>query len=837
MSVRIDRSTARIRVAITLGLVLTMLNSAIAQAVEIIAPSKSYIVSVDGDFNDVVRGQLRDAGISIDDEFEYAFDGFVVELADYQLPYVQSLEYVEAIEEDGIVTLSATQTPTPSWGIDRIDQRAKTASGVAGSFEYLSAGTGSTIYIGDTGVLLHQDLAGRVSPSGYTTFNDGRGTIDCNGHGTHVATTAAGTQFGIAKNATIVPIRLLDCNGSGRTSGVMAALDWILSPSNPNPKSQAVLNLSIGGNRSDALNDSVERLVNAGITVVVAAGNERTDACTRSPASAANAITVGATDLGDLKAAYTNFGTCVDINAPGSNITAGWFFSSTSTRTASGTSMASPHVAGAAAVYRGLYPTATVAQVTSALISTSTPDVITNLNVGTPNRMLYVSPTDTWPAYSAPTVEFKSLEAITSTSALVNIAINPENLDTKARVEFSTSPTFATSLRIALPTTETFTGTDLIQANVSLTSLTANTRYHLRVVGENSAKTFISPTYTFATRAATNSAPTVVANGATLVTAYSAQLNGTVNPNGLATEIQIFYSPDPTFASNVKTISGLLSSAGGSSAFTLNATPIDLVGDTTYYYKVGAYNSAGFSQSSTSTFKTLVTPGIAPTVFSVGMTSRMSTVSQTFTALVHPQSQATTVTFMYGRNTIFTLDGGTITLPVITSDTVTAVSVQITGLIAGAVYNYRFDAVNDSGKTIGNTVIASGELIMPTIGTQSHSSITNTGARLLSSVNAGGGTVQIAYMISKTPTFDTFTVVDGSPLTVKGGTNTTVAATAAGLTPGTTHYYRTRLLGLGGPLYQKYLYGATQSFNTTGVAPVVEPTPTPTPTPTPSPTP
>jgi phosphodiesterase/alkaline phosphatase D-like protein len=280
----------------------------------------------------------------------------------------------------------------------------------------------------------------------------------------------------------------------------------------------------------------------------------------------------------------------------------------------------------------------------------------------------------------------------------------------------------------------------------------------------------------------------VVATGATLVTAYGAQLNGTVNPNGLSTEIQIFYSPDSTFSSNVKTISGQLYSAGGSTAFTLNSTPIDLMSDTTYYYKVGAYNSAGFSQSATSTFKTLVAPGIAPSITSLYLDGRMSVVSQTFTAIVNPQSQPTTVTFMYGRNTTFTLDGGTITLPLVTSDTITTVSVQVTGIIPGAVYNYRFDAVNDSGKAIGNTIISSGEMIMPVILTQSHTSITNTGVRFISSINPGGGNVGIAYMHSKTSTFDTFTVVDGSPLTLRSGVNTTVSGTITGLTPGTTYY-------------------------------------------------
>ena len=351
---KIKPGKARVRAVIALAVVFAMGASSAAQAVEAVAPTSTYIVSVDGDFNDVVRGQLRDAGITIDDEFEYAFDGFVVDLAAYQLPYVESLQYVTGIEEDGIVTIAATQTPTPSWGLDRIGQRERIGGGGDGSYEYLSAGAGSTVYVGDTGVFPHQDLVGRVSSSGFTGFNDGRGTIDCNGHGTHVSTTIAGTQYGIAKSATIVPVRLLDCNGSGMYSGVIAALDWILSPANPNSKTQAVLNLSIGGGKSDALNDAIERLVNAGITVVVAAGNEKANACTKSPASAINAITVGATDIGDVKATYTNIGSCVDISAPGSLITGGWYLGATSTRTVSGTSMASPHVAGAVAVYRGL---------------------------------------------------------------------------------------------------------------------------------------------------------------------------------------------------------------------------------------------------------------------------------------------------------------------------------------------------------------------------------------------------------------------------------------------------------------------------------------------------
>jgi len=665
------RRRDKAKVVIALSLVIAMANSAIAQAAEIIAPQKTYIISVDGDFNDVVREQLSGAGISIDDEFEYAFDGFVVELPDYLLPFVESLEYVKSIEADGAVSIATTQAETPSWGIDRIDQREKVDYRTPGNYEYLSAGTGSTIYVGDTGVLDHEDLAGRLSPSGFSGFNDSWGTQDCNGHGTHVATTAAGTKYGVAKNATIVPIRLLNCAGSGQYSGVIAALDWILSPVNPNPKTQAVLNLSIGGTKSTALNDAVERLVNAGITVVAAAGNDRADACTKSPASASNAITVGATTSSDARASYSNFGACVDINAPGSEIMAGWIYSNSSTRTIQGTSMAAPHVAGAVAVYRGLYPTATVAQVTAAITSSATQNAITGLDALTPNKLLYVSPTDAWAAYSAPKVEFKSVEAITSSSALVNMAINPEGLSTTARIEFSIDPTFATSLRTATPVTETVTGSEVLSTSVLLASLTTNSKYYFRLVGVNSLGSLISPVYTFTTKAVTSTAPTVALTGASAITAYSAQLNGSVNPNGLPTEIQILYTPDPTFQTNVKTISGSISTSYGSSAIDLQATPINLLGDTTYYYKIGAYNTVGYSLSSESTFKTLVAPGIAPTVSITAPTVILDSVSQTFSGFVNPQSQATTVVFSYSTDIGFSYGVGRATLPVINSDTTT----------------------------------------------------------------------------------------------------------------------------------------------------------------------
>ena len=231
-----------------------------------------------------------------------------------------------------------------------------------------------------------------------------------------MAGTIAGTQYGIAKNAKIVPVRVLDCTGRGSYSQVIAGMEWILSPENPNSKTQAVVNMSLGGSASASVDAAVAKLTNSGITVVVAAGNDNGDACLKSPARAPSAITVGATTNLDGKASYSNFGPCVDIHAPGSSIVSAWIGTPTAEKSISGTSMASPHVAGAAAVYLGLNPGASVAQVTQFLDAQATRDVITGLPAATVNELLYVSPTDLQPAITPPTVALKTVSNITRRS-------------------------------------------------------------------------------------------------------------------------------------------------------------------------------------------------------------------------------------------------------------------------------------------------------------------------------------------------------------------------------------------------------------------------------------
>lgn len=261
---------------------------------------------------------------------------------------------------------SSSQSPTPSWGLDRIDA---VDTALDNSYSWVSTGAGATVYVIDTGVYAgHSDLSGRVV-SGYTAISDGRGTDDCNGHGTHVAGTAAGRVHGVAKGSAVVAVRVLDCAGSGYTSSVIAGINWVVAS---HPGGPAVINMSLGGPANSALDDAVDAAAAAGIVVVAAAGNSSSDACSFSPARASGAITIGATDRNDTRASYSNTGSCVDAWAPGSAITSSWIGGSSATNTVSGTSMASPHVAGLAARLMQASPGISGSQIADRLRAAST---------------------------------------------------------------------------------------------------------------------------------------------------------------------------------------------------------------------------------------------------------------------------------------------------------------------------------------------------------------------------------------------------------------------------------------------------------------------------------
>jgi aqualysin 1 len=272
------------------------------------------------------------------------------------------------------------QSPVPSWGLDRIDA---VDVPLDNRYSYFSAGSGVRVYVIDTGIRAdHVDLAGRVA-SGWNAIADDQGTNDCNGHGTHVAGTVTGTSYGVAKSATVIPVRVLDCTGSGFTSSVIAGVNWVITN---HPGGPAVINMSLGGPANSTLDRAVADATAAGITVVAAAGNSNTDACSTSPARAPQALTIGATTSTDARASYSNYGSCVDLFAPGSSITSAWSTSSTATRTISGTSMAAPHVAGMAARLLQMNPGSSPSAVAALLTGSATTDVVSGAN-GTVNLL------------------------------------------------------------------------------------------------------------------------------------------------------------------------------------------------------------------------------------------------------------------------------------------------------------------------------------------------------------------------------------------------------------------------------------------------------------------
>ncbi|SIQ58784.1 S8 family peptidase [Micromonospora avicenniae] len=294
---------------------------------------------------------------------------------------------VAYVEQNHTVSIADTQPNPPSWGLDRIDQRNLPLNS---SYTYPNTASNVRAYIIDTGIrFTHNDFGGRAV-SGYDAI-DGGAADDCNGHGTHVAGTVGGSAYGVAKGVQLVGVRVLNCQGSGTNAQVVAGIDWVTA----NAVKPAVANMSLGGSANSAIDTAVTNSINSGITYAVAAGNgdvfgNRQNACNYSPARVGPAITVGATQNNDSAASFSNYGTCVDILAPGVNITSAWYTSNTATNTISGTSMASPHVAGVAALVLSATPGLTPQQVRDSLVNNSTPNVLTNLGTGTPNRLLYV---------------------------------------------------------------------------------------------------------------------------------------------------------------------------------------------------------------------------------------------------------------------------------------------------------------------------------------------------------------------------------------------------------------------------------------------------------------
>jgi subtilisin family serine protease len=343
-----------------------------------------YIVKYGNNVNAEVESRsLEQNGIEVKATLSHALKASVVVATPEEMESLKESADVASVELDSRASISSS---TSIWGLDRVDQR----SGRDGQYSFDAEGAGVNVYVVDTGLLLsHSEFSGRV-PASWNAINDGNGVNDCNGHGTHVAGTAAGTTYGVARKANIIPVRTLECDGSGWSSTVMAGIDWAIS--HHVAGQPAVMNLSIGGFTNASFDQAVQSAVNDGITVVAAAGNSGQDACATSPSRVPSAITVAATNINDAQASWSNYGSCVDIQAPGVSIRSAWNNSPTGNSTLDGTSMAAPHVSGAAAVLLSRDRSLSPADLQQSMINNATIGAVSANKGATPNRLLFVPP-------------------------------------------------------------------------------------------------------------------------------------------------------------------------------------------------------------------------------------------------------------------------------------------------------------------------------------------------------------------------------------------------------------------------------------------------------------
>ena len=538
---------------------------------------KNEVSDIDAEVDKITKG----LGTKPNFIYKHALKGFAAKFPAAAIENLMRNPRISYIEQDQEAATSYTQTGA-TWGIDRTDQLSLPLDG---TYTYEQNGATVDAYIFDTGIRQdHTEFGGRAKP-GYDAIVAGGTANDGNGHGTHVAGTVGGTTYGLAKNITLYAVKVLGDNGSGSYSGVIAGIDWAIAHHTTRP---AVGNMSLGGGASSTMDDAVRRAVADGIVMCVAAGNDYMNAANYSPARTAEAITVGATTSSDGFASYSNFGSIVDILAPGSSIKSASYSGTTATATLSGTSMATPHVAGAAALYLEAFPGSSATDVQNGLKSKATPNKISAVPTGTPNMLLYAKFSTVAPQVPEAPALSSPLNGATGTTTTPTLTWIAATGAASYGVQVSTTPDFSTF---------TYNGS-VTATSVNLSGLTNGTMYYWRVNASNSAGTSTwSETRSFTTTATISLiAPSLLspANGATNVS-VTPTLNWSAVAAATSYDVQV--STRSNFATivvnrtNITTTSTVLSG---------------LKRNTNYYWRVRASNGTSTSAwSAARSFKTV----------------------------------------------------------------------------------------------------------------------------------------------------------------------------------------------------------------------------------------